>query len=91
MAKNTASSITIADRSIEAAVVMVVVIGASGGAEVEKCVKCQWMTMDAPSDAFRLNTNCTNFWGHFKLGGFFIASTASHLHLYTIPCATPCG
>ena len=65
---------------------MVVVIGASGGAEVEKCVKCQWMTMGAPSDAFRLNTNCTNHRSP-QIGGFFIAPTASHLHLSIFPCA----
>lgn len=58
MARNTESSITIADRSIEDAAVMVAVTGASGGAEVEKCVKCQSMTMDAPLDGFRRNTEC---------------------------------
>ena len=36
---------------------MVVVTGAKGGAEVKRCVKCQWMTTDAPSDGYRQNTD----------------------------------
>jgi hypothetical protein len=58
MARNTENSTTIVVRSIEDAAVMVVVIGASGGAEVERCVKCQSMTTDAPLDGFRRNTEC---------------------------------
>ena len=58
MARNTENSTTIVVRSIEDAAVMVVVIGASGGAEVERCVKYQSMTTDASLDGFRQNTEC---------------------------------
>ena len=37
---------------------MVAVTGASGGAEVERCIRCQSMTMGAPLDGFRRNTEC---------------------------------
>ncbi len=49
---------------------MVVVIGASGGAEVERCVKCQSMTTDALLDEFRRNTDNLN--GCFQNGNSHI-------------------